>query len=446
MAYPLNPMSANPDSDRQQKRKILESYINSGQYSEQQLIELMHTLGLDSDADAAMALRKHRVETQDTGESTRTTQAQNPERFAKFGWTPQVLRTITNEMDYQRALKRANNPATVAEAMGNAAIQRGVANQNQNQSQVKPQSLQPSGTMTNEQWRSLPGTASLFPSTPPPPPAWPQQSQNTSQPISQDEINHLYKTQNTNFLNKGSMGAPQGIIFHHMSGRGDAQNILETFAKNGYSSHYHIDRNGNITQLVPDGTRTFHMANGYGPVGTGKSNNNMLGVEVAAMNDKDVLDAQKQAGLRLAQQLGQKYGFDPRTASFGHGEVNPGHKEADEGMGIVNLLRDGSNPNVMASNAIQPTTQFPPEIQKMIDAAAPIKNNVRSMSELLGANPIAQSQAPTTAPVADQTLDTGVLGQPSASAVPPSPMSLYARPEENQQAMIDYLMNNQMVG
>jgi hypothetical protein len=29
----------------------------------------------------------------------------------------------------------------------------------------------------------------------------------------------------------------------------------------------------------------------------------------------------------------------PSTPVFGHGEVNPGHKEADEGMAIVNAIR-----------------------------------------------------------------------------------------------------------
>jgi hypothetical protein len=46
----------------------------------------------------------------------------------------------------------------------------------------------------------------------------------------------------------------------------------------------------------------------------------------------------------------------PDLPVFGHGEVNPGHKEADEGMSITNAIREGrenafTNPHGLGSGA-----------------------------------------------------------------------------------------------
>jgi hypothetical protein len=51
---------------------------------------------------------------------------------------------------------------------------------------------------------------------------------------------------------------------------------------------------------------------------------------------------QQEAAARLVAMRAAKFGYDPRTSVFGHGEVNPGHKEADEGMSTVTRIRNGS--------------------------------------------------------------------------------------------------------
>ena len=56
-------------------------------------------------------------------------------------------------------------------------------------------------------------------------------------------------------------------------------------------------------------------------------------MEVIAKNDKDVTPAQ----IKAAEEFMRKN--YPNTPVFGHGQVNPGHKEADEGMSIVNAGR-----------------------------------------------------------------------------------------------------------
>jgi hypothetical protein len=73
------------------------------------------------------------------------------------------------------------------------------------------------------------------------------------------------------------------------------------------------------------------MLTGWGS-GRGLSNRNTVGVEVVARNNRDVNDAQLATVRGL---VGQNY---PNIPVYGHGEVNPGHREADEGMMIVNAI------------------------------------------------------------------------------------------------------------
>jgi hypothetical protein len=74
------------------------------------------------------------------------------------------------------------------------------------------------------------------------------------------------------------------------------------------------------------------MKTGWG-AGAGLSNRNTVGMEVIAKNDRDVTPAQREAAMRF---IAERY---PNTPVFGHGEVNPGHKEADEGMSITSAIR-----------------------------------------------------------------------------------------------------------
>jgi hypothetical protein len=130
-----------------------------------------------------------------------------------------------------------------------------------------------------------------------------------------------------------------GMIIHHSGGDGTVFGLIHTLKQRGLSAQFAVDRDGKTYQLVPDGTEAHHIMNGWGPLGEGKSNRNMQGVEVIARDNKDVTPAQIKAVQGLVARQAQKYGYDPATSVFGHGEVNPGHKEADEGMSSVNLIR-----------------------------------------------------------------------------------------------------------
>jgi hypothetical protein len=136
--------------------------------------------------------------------------------------------------------------------------------------------------------------------------------------------------------------APAAFIFHHTGGRGTVEGVQETLRDRGLGVEYIMDRNGNITQTGQPGAA--HMKTGWG-TGAGLSNHNTVGMEVIANDNGDVTPAQVAAATAFIK---DKY---PSTPVFGHGEVNPGHKEADEGMKIVNNIRTlrGGQPDQIAA-------------------------------------------------------------------------------------------------
>lgn len=149
--------------------------------------------------------------------------------------------------------------------------------------------------------------------------------------------------------------APQGLkgndvaafIMHHTGGRGTPEGVQNTLRERGLGVEYIMDRDGNIS--VAGGRGSAHMLTGWGK-GEGLSNRNTVGMEVIAKDNADVTPAQIRAAKAF---IDQNY---PDTPVYGHGEVNPGHKEADEGMAIVNAVRGGRQ-NASAA----PPAKFNPE-------------------------------------------------------------------------------------
>jgi hypothetical protein len=82
---------------------------------------------------------------------------------------------------------------------------------------------------------------------------------------------------------------------------------------------------------------------------------NIVGMEVIARDNADVNQKQVEAARRFIR---ENY---PNTPVFGHGEVNPGHKEADEGLKITNAIR--------AERGQQQTPVPPPHPHPLLGAA-----------------------------------------------------------------------------
>lgn len=146
---------------------------------------------------------------------------------------------------------------------------------------------------------------------------------------------------------KGRKIKPDGIVIHHTAGwpfRRTNPGIIERLNERGLGAHFVMDREGEVARGVPPDAYTEHMRPGGfrmdNPPEAIKrlGNSNMLGLEVSAWDDDDVLPVQVQKALRLISDVGMTQGWDPGKMAWGHGEVN-GHKEATEGQKIVTAVR-----------------------------------------------------------------------------------------------------------
>ena len=136
---------------------------------------------------------------------------------------------------------------------------------------------------------------------------------------------------------------------HHTAGRGDPASVVNFWQKQGkgYGAQYIMDRNGVVhdTQKEFGYSGSNEILNGAGQY-KNLNNHNVVGMEIVANDDSDVTDAQKQAAAKFIQ---ASY---PNTPVYGHGQINPGHKEATEGIGAVNaVLASRGQPLVQPDSA-----------------------------------------------------------------------------------------------
>jgi N-acetylmuramoyl-L-alanine amidase-like protein len=79
--------------------------------------------------------------------------------------------------------------------------------------------------------------------------------------------------------------------------------VVNTLKNRGFSVQFVIDRGGSIWRVIPEGQQASHTKPGgtgtIGAAGRGLGNQNLEGVEVIALNDKDVTPEQRAAVGRL---------------------------------------------------------------------------------------------------------------------------------------------------
>ena len=131
----------------------------------------------------------------------------------------------------------------------------------------------------------------------------------------------------------GQLGNVQGFIWHHTGGGSNVQSIVNTLNERHLGTQYIMDRDGSIYRFLPNGTQGAHIL--PSTINT-LSNSNTEGMEVIAQNDKDITPQQVASARRFAAWYSTQH---PGVQYFGHGEVNPGHKEATEGATITNAVR-----------------------------------------------------------------------------------------------------------
>jgi len=210
------------------------------------------------------------------------------------------------------------------------------------------------------------------------------------------------------------LNSVDGFVFHHSAGGRNAQDVLDTLNARHLGVQYVIDRDGTIYRTLPDGSRGAHIL----PSSINNlSNMNTIGAEVVAKDNNDVTPAQIASGQKLFGVYKQQY---PKLTAWGHGELNPNHKMADEGMAIVSAIRKGvANPTFQSS-----PTNLPP-IQNRTFINYGTGNFARggyatdgTVDEGVAANPALKTMdvSPNTAPTKDMT----TIGAPPPASISPT--------------------------
>ncbi|MFK5596838.1 peptidoglycan recognition family protein [Methylobacterium sp. HMF5984] len=173
---------------------------------------------------------------------------------------------------------------------------------------------------------------------------------------------------------RGQLSTPQGLIIHHTAGGSTPSSIMNTLNQRGLGVQYVMDRDGVVYRTLPDGAKGAHMLPGSkfeNSANRNLNNSNAIGIEIIAKNNKDLTPAQMKASQSFINDMQTKY---PSIGNniYGHGEVNPGHKEADEGMGPVSAYRAASGAPGTAPNQAAITkhlASYNPEASTPVAAA-----------------------------------------------------------------------------
>lgn len=157
------------------------------------------------------------------------------------------------------------------------------------------------------------------------------------EPVDDTEIDSSFigKIDGRGFKDTGTMSKVEGMIIHHTGGRGDVGGVANTLVERDASVQFVIDREGKVHQLMPDNQKAWHAGKNNK---SGYDNNNTVGVEIIARDDSDILPIQVETAKRLIKRMSDKYGFDPMTNVFGHGEVAT-HKRPTEGKKVTSTIR-----------------------------------------------------------------------------------------------------------
>lgn len=115
------------------------------------------------------------------------------------------------------------------------------------------------------------------------------------------------------------------LVLHDTEGEGAGALAWLTDPASGVSCHYLIDRDGTVSQLVPDARRAWH-AGESSLYGRGDVNSWSLGIELVDTDDHTPYPAPQWAALvALVATLCQRYAI-PLNRVIGHQHIAPGRK------------------------------------------------------------------------------------------------------------------------
>ncbi len=105
---------------------------------------------------------------------------------------------------------------------------------------------------------------------------------------------------------------------------GSRKILSDDTRKHPVSSHYLIDRDGRILQLVPDHLRAWHAGDGrWGTIPD--LNDASIGIEIVNTGSEPFPDAQVAAVIGLLDDICKRHGI-PKSQVIGHGDLAPGRK------------------------------------------------------------------------------------------------------------------------
>jgi len=178
---------------------------------------------------------------------------------------------------------------------------------------------------------------------------------------------------------KGPRQSPiEGVVIHHTAGS-TLNGALEHGAKTGTGATYYVDRDGSVLQWAPDDQRTIHIQEPKAKARNGKyetlGNDNSIGIEVVAKNDKDVTPEQRAALDALLGKIVDTHRIDPNNI-IGHGEIQGAHpfanREADEGTAAAKGFRESRSGARLPPDADAPPERIAQaETGTVTDAASP---------------------------------------------------------------------------
>ncbi len=160
-----------------------------------------------------------------------------------------------------------------------------------------------------------------------------------------------------NFNERKNVSDIDIIILHYTVINQDL--TLKTFADPGskVSSHYLINNNGNIIQIVPDEKRAWHAGKSFW-AGETDINSRSIGIEIVNDGNSNYKSIQIEAVINLCAALRDKYNI-PNARILGHSDVAPARKNdpgkffpwedlAIEGVGIYpfNLIDENDNKTI----------------------------------------------------------------------------------------------------
>jgi hypothetical protein len=153
--------------------------------------------------------------------------------------------------------------------------------------------------------------------------------------------------------NGGPLSSYDGFIFHHTGGRGTPQSVVDTLNQRGLGTQYVMDRDGTVYRTLPQGAKGAQIVPSSN---SNLSNSNTEGMEIIAKNDQDLTPAQIAAAREFGVGYAQQH---PGVQFYGHGMINPGHKEPTEGYTVTNEVRSALKQPTIGPGGVTPAAYDP---------------------------------------------------------------------------------------